>query len=156
MNVVSPPSSNGWIIPLIMGSLLDKTSVTDPGCLSQIRIFSILDTGARDKEIPDSHPYQELCILTQKIVSQLSEIWSSMFIPDPDLDFLPILNPISRGHWKKQIFSVCALYLSSVMSGRCNHKQRNENIYNLTRKRYNFTQSCVYLFGYPKLGLAIY
>jgi len=28
-----------------------------------------------------------------KIVSKLLEVSSGMFIPDPDLDFLPILNP---------------------------------------------------------------
>jgi hypothetical protein len=42
-----------------------------------------------------------LSILTQKIVSKLSEIWSKIFIPDPDpdpnLDFLHILDPGSRG-----------------------------------------------------------
>ncbi len=32
----------------------------------------------------------DLSILTQKIVSKLSEIWSGLFIPDPDTDFLPI------------------------------------------------------------------
>ncbi len=31
--------------------------------------------------------------LTQKCVSKLSEIWSGIFIPDPDLDFLPIPDP---------------------------------------------------------------
>ncbi len=35
--------------------------------------------------------------LTPKIVSELSEIWSGMFIPDPDLDFLPIPDRGSRG-----------------------------------------------------------
>ncbi len=34
----------------------------------------------------------------QKIISKLSEIWSGMFIPDPDLDFLPIPDP---GHTKE-------------------------------------------------------
>ncbi len=34
-------------------------------------------------------------ILTQKIVSELSEIWSGLFIPDPD--FLPIPDPGSSG-----------------------------------------------------------
>ncbi len=32
------------------------------------------------------------------IVSKLSEIWSGLFIPDPDPDFLPIPDPVSRGH----------------------------------------------------------
>ncbi len=31
--------------------------------------------------------------LTQKIVSKLSEIWSTMFIPDRDRDFLPTPDP---------------------------------------------------------------
>ncbi len=35
--------------------------------------------------------------LARKIVSKLSEIWSGMFILDPDLDFLHILDPVSRG-----------------------------------------------------------
>ncbi len=35
--------------------------------------------------------------LTQKIVYKLSEIWSRMFIPDQDLDFLPMPNPGSSG-----------------------------------------------------------
>jgi hypothetical protein len=37
------------------------------------------------------HPHQS--ILTQKIVSKLSEICSRVFIPDLDLDFLPIPDP---------------------------------------------------------------
>ncbi len=36
---------------------------------------------------------RNLSILTQKIVSKLSEIWSRMIIPDPDLDFLHIPDP---------------------------------------------------------------
>jgi hypothetical protein len=42
-----------------------KISVADPGCLSRIRIFSIPDSGSASKN---------LSILTQKIVSKLSEI----------------------------------------------------------------------------------
>ncbi len=44
------------------------------------RIFSIPDLGWASKN---------LSILTQKIVSNLSEIWSGLFIPDPDPDSLP-------------------------------------------------------------------
>jgi hypothetical protein len=59
----------------------------------RIRIFSI-----PDKKIPDpGSASQNLGIFTQKIDSKLSEIWSGMFIPDPDLDFLPIPDPGSRG-----------------------------------------------------------
>ncbi len=45
--------------------------------LSRIRIFSfsISDPGSASKN---------LSILTPKIVSKLSEIWSGLFIPDPD------------------------------------------------------------------------
>ncbi len=31
------------------------------------------------------------------MVSKLSEIWSGLFIPDPDPDLLPIPDPGSRG-----------------------------------------------------------
>jgi hypothetical protein len=52
--------------------------------------------------IRDVHPgsgsaSKNLSILTQKVVSKPSEIWSGVFIPDPDLDFLPIPAPGSRG-----------------------------------------------------------
>ncbi len=51
------------------------------------------------KKIPDPDP-KNLNIFTLKIVSKLSEIWSGMFIPDPDpgpdLNFLPIPDPGSR------------------------------------------------------------
>jgi hypothetical protein len=38
------------------------------------------------------------CILTQEIVSKLSEIWFGMFIPDPDLDFYPSRIQGSKRH----------------------------------------------------------
>ncbi len=40
---------------------------------------------------------KEFKYLTQKIVSKLREIWSGLFIPDPDPYFLPIPDPGSRG-----------------------------------------------------------
>ncbi len=44
--------------------------------------------------IPDPDPRQGIKVfLTQTIFSTLSEIWSGMIIPDPDLYFLPILDP---------------------------------------------------------------
>ncbi len=55
-----------------------KSSVADPGCLSRIRIFFVSDSHQRI-----------LRILTQKMVSRLSEIWSGLFIPDLDPDFCP-------------------------------------------------------------------
>ncbi len=55
------------------GWFLSISSRADPGCLSRIWIFSIPDPASK-----------KLSILTQKIVSKLSEIWSGMFLPDPD------------------------------------------------------------------------
>ncbi len=55
---------------------------------SRIRIFSI--------PVPVSAS-KNLGILTQKMVSRLSKLWSGLFIPDPDSDFLPIPDPGSRG-----------------------------------------------------------
>ncbi len=46
-----------------------EISVADPGCLSRIRIFSILEA--------------------HKSCSKLSELWSRLIIPDPAPDFLP-------------------------------------------------------------------
>ncbi len=63
--------------------------ISDPGSdffPSRIRMFSI----------PDPHQ-KNLSIFTPKMVSQLSEIWSGLFIPDPDPDFLHIPDPGSRG-----------------------------------------------------------
>jgi hypothetical protein len=48
----------------------------------------------RKSPIPDlGSVARNLSILTQKIVFKLSEIWSGLFIPDPDPDFLPIPDP---------------------------------------------------------------
>jgi hypothetical protein len=58
-------------------------SIPDPNFFpSRIRIFSFPDPNQRI-----------LTILTPKFVSELSEIWSGLFIPDPDPDFLPIPYP---------------------------------------------------------------
>ncbi len=68
--------------------------IPDPGS-------ELLNPGSRVKKIPDPGSRFRIHIkevfLTQKIVSELSEIWSGMFIPDQDLDFLPILDPGSTG-----------------------------------------------------------
>ncbi len=63
-------------------------------------------SGSRAKKIPGStSTSKDLGILTQKIVSKLSEIWSGMFIPDPDagsgslfLNPYRIPNPGSKRH----------------------------------------------------------
>jgi hypothetical protein len=55
---------------------------------SRIQGQKDLGSRIRIKELKFSNP---------KIVSKLSKIWSGMFIPDPDLDFLPIPDPGSSG-----------------------------------------------------------
>ncbi len=65
--------------------------IPDPGseyCPSKIRTFSIPDHGSASKN---------WSVLTKKMVSKLSVMWSGLFIPDPDPDFLPIPDPGSRG-----------------------------------------------------------
>ncbi len=71
------------------------------------QLIPLENTGASPKQccgsgmfIPDPnffHPSgsasKNLNILTQIIVSNLSEIWSGLFIPDPDHEFLPIPDP---------------------------------------------------------------
>ncbi len=62
---------------------------------SRIRIFSFADPnffhpGSRIR-------IKELKYFNPKIVSKHSDIWSGLFIPDPDPDFLPIPDPKPRG-----------------------------------------------------------
>jgi hypothetical protein len=56
----------------------------DPGCLSRIPDPNFFHPGSElfSSRIPD--PHQNLSFLNQKIVSKLSEIWSGLFIPEPD------------------------------------------------------------------------
>ncbi len=57
-------------------------SVADPGCLSLSWIFPIPDPV---KMAPDLYQQKSLSIFNpRKIVTRLSEIWSTMFIPDAD------------------------------------------------------------------------
>jgi hypothetical protein len=46
---------------------------------------------------------KEFKYFNPKIVSKLSKIWSGMIIPDPDLDFIPIPDPGSRGSKRHRI-----------------------------------------------------
>ncbi len=55
------------------------------------RNFSI--QGQKDSGCQIRIRIKNLRIFNTKIVSKLSEIWSVMFIPEPDLDFLPIPDP---------------------------------------------------------------
>ncbi len=73
-------------------------SVADPGCLSRIWIFPIPD--------PDSNVFhpgsrirnKEFKYFNLNNFSKLSEIWSGLFIPDPDHNFFKFIpNPGSRG-----------------------------------------------------------
>jgi hypothetical protein len=77
---------------------------------SRIRIFPIPDPGSATKN---------LSILTQEIVSKLSEIRSGLFIPDQDPDFLPIPDPgrskrhriPNPQHWyERSVFDVTELH----------------------------------------------
>jgi hypothetical protein len=38
------------------------SSVADTGCLSRIRIFSILDPGSKRSPFPDPHPHQRIYV----------------------------------------------------------------------------------------------
>ncbi len=52
----------------------------------------ILDSRSRAKKIPDPESgsaWKKFKYFNPKIVSKLSEIWSGLFIPDPDPDFIP-------------------------------------------------------------------
>ncbi len=73
-----------------------KSSVADPECLSCIPdpIFSIPDPGSRVKKIPEprsgsASASKNVSILTQNIVSKLSEIVSKIFIPDLGVNKAP-------------------------------------------------------------------
>ncbi len=46
---------------------------------------------------PSRTRIKNLSILAQKMVSKLLEIWSGLFISDPDPDFLPIPDPGYKG-----------------------------------------------------------
>jgi hypothetical protein len=66
--------------------------------------------GSRVKKISGSaFASKNLSILIQKFVYKLSEIWFKIFIPDPDLDFLPIPYPGFRG--QKGIGSGSAFFI---------------------------------------------
>ncbi len=69
-------------------------SVADPECLFRIpdpdQNFSIPDPGSKRSRIPDPDPHQRIsAFLTPKIDSKLWEIWSGMFIQDPDFFSIP-------------------------------------------------------------------
>jgi hypothetical protein len=56
--------------------------------------FSYPDPGSKRFRILDPDPHQRIKVfLNPKNCFKLSRIRSGMFIPDPDLDFLPIPDP---------------------------------------------------------------
>jgi len=92
LTIIAPNKHTGWV------------------CLQMRAVLRIWDVhpGSWVKKIPDSGSWswswsaststsasasKNVSTLTQKIVSSLSDIWTGMFIPDPDLDFLPIPDP---------------------------------------------------------------
>ncbi len=58
---------------------------------SRVRIFPVTDLGY------EFFPSRILDPLNPKKVSKLSEIWSGLFIPDPDPDFYPSRIPGLKG-----------------------------------------------------------
>jgi hypothetical protein len=71
-------------------------SVADPGCLSRIPDPNF-SSGSRIQGQKDSRFDLDFkYFFTLKIVSKLSENLSRMFIPDPDPDFFPILDPLVK------------------------------------------------------------
>ncbi len=79
-----------------------SASVADPEFLSRIldtNLFHPGSKGQKDSRSRIRNRIKELStvFLAQKIVSELSEIWFGIFIPDPDLDILPIPDPEFRG-----------------------------------------------------------
>ncbi len=83
------------------------SSVADPGFLSPISDPTFFHPGSRIRLffIPDPNFFlpgsrihiKELKYFNPKIVFKLSQIWSGLFFPDPDPNFLPIPDPGSRG-----------------------------------------------------------
>jgi hypothetical protein len=96
-------NSLGLKFPFLMAAI---GSVADPVCLSgnldpnffpsRIRIFPFRIPDPGSKIFPDRIRIKEFKYFKPKIVSKLLEIRSGMFIPDPGLDFLPILEPESE------------------------------------------------------------
>jgi hypothetical protein len=66
-------------------------NVADLGCVSRIRFISIPNPGS--DFFPSRIRIKEFLYLTQKLFFKLSEIWSGLFILDPDPDFLTIPDP---------------------------------------------------------------
>ncbi len=92
--------STKWYLSGWLNDESQLISVADLGCLFRIPNTNIFHHGSRVKKIPGSAS-KNLSIITQKIVSNLSEIWAKMFIPDPDLDFYlsRIPDSGSKRHW---------------------------------------------------------
>ncbi len=82
-----------WSKWLMITDMVPTYSVANPVVYSgiRIRIFPSQMQGQQDSGSGSAS--ENLSILTQKIVSKLSEIWSGMNISNPDLDFLPISYP---------------------------------------------------------------
>ncbi len=86
---------------------------------SRIRLFFIPDPASerspsriRLKEFLYFNPQK-----TKKMVSKLWKIWSKLFIPDPDADFLPIPDPGSRG----QKGTGSRIRIRNIASPTCSH-----------------------------------
>ncbi len=112
--------------------------IPDPGSEfypSLIRIFSIRDPGSASKN---------LSILNQKFVSKLSEIWSGLFIPDPD--FYP--SRIQDPGVKKAPVHRSRIRIRNTFSWQkfCIQKyEKAQNLYTYTDNRDMKCQALTYL-----------
>jgi hypothetical protein len=91
----TPEHVRGWqkITGLKFTWIYLGSSVADLWCLSRILDPYFFHPGSRTKKIPDLHQRVLVCFTPKKIVSKLSEIWSGMFILDPDLHPSQIPDP---------------------------------------------------------------
>ncbi len=123
-----------------------ESSVANPGCLSRIQIFSIPD---RNFFHPESRiRIKEFKYFNSKNCFELLEIWSGLFIPDPDLYLLTIPVTEVKKH--------------RIPYRDPQHWQNSFSLYN-TRKLWTkfqnrgkhtlFYPSYVYSVGFPSAGL---
>jgi hypothetical protein len=77
---------------------------------------------------------KNLSILAQNIFSKLSEIWSWLFIPDPDPDFLLIPDPGSRG--QKGIGSRIRICKTELNTGELEQVKRMVSNMSITEEDY--------------------
>ncbi len=91
---IEPSTFRILFIIFLWGVLRTEMFIPDPWFQFVLSVSQI--QGQKDSGSRILLRIKEFKYLTQNIFFQLSEIWSWLFIPDPDLDFLPIQDPGSR------------------------------------------------------------